>query len=273
MSMRKLFSTIFGISVLATFLVRANAQVTEQAAREQASNIVRSELHSRLNLKSDQFLSIHRDEDLEQSLAIATVGWRVGPVFIYKISPTGIEIKENSIVNHVATDAEFMYVVAISSADGSSYRIHGFGHAESLADFERLMSAQKMRVGPDQAEALADFYRRVNPENYEAVTPILRLMELKQAAERQCQSGAKSFDAGEKAFAAWWKHAEPLYAALPFQQRAVPHGSGYFVEWIVLSSAAKGNCGGAPLRARLEVSSDGHVGKVTFSPVPTKNSI
>lgn len=267
MSIKKVFSTIFRMALLVTLAVRANAQVTEQTAREQASNIVRSELHSRVNFRSDQFLSIHRDEDLEQSLAIATVGWRVGPIFIYKISPMGVEIRENSIVNHVATDAEFMYDVAVSSADGSSYRIHGFGHAESLADFERLMTAQKMRVGPDQAEALADFYREVNPENYEAVTPILGLMELKQAAEQQCQSGAKSFDAGEKAFTAWWKQAEPLYAALPFQQKAAPHGNGYLVEWIVLSSPSGGNCGGAPLRAQLEVSSDGHVGKLTFSPL------
>jgi hypothetical protein len=267
LSTRILFSTIFLMALLSAFVMRANAQVAEQAAREQASNIVRSELHSRVNFKSDQFLNIRRDDDLEQSLAIATVGWRVGPVFIYKISPTGVEIRENSIVNHVATDAEFMYVVAVSSADGSIYRIHGFGQAQSLADFQRLMTAQKMRVGPDQAEALADFYRKVNPENYEAVTPISSLMELKQAAERQCQSGAKSFGDGEKAFTAWWKQAEPLYAALPFQQKAVPHGSGYLVEWIVLSSPSGESCGGAPLRAQLEIGSDGRVGKVTFPPL------
>ena len=41
MSMRKLFSTIFGIAVLSTLLMPANAQVTDQAAREQAGNIVR----------------------------------------------------------------------------------------------------------------------------------------------------------------------------------------------------------------------------------------
>lgn len=254
------------LAAVATTVALANAQVTEQAAREQAGNVVRAELHSRLSFKSDQFLSIHRDEELEESLAMLTVGWRSRRVFIYKASPTGVEVKENAIVNHVATDAEFMYVVAVSSADGSSYRIHGFGHAESLADFERLMMAQKMRVGPDQAEALADFYRKVNPENHEDLTPIVRLMELKQAAERQCQSGG-SFDAGEKAFATWWKRAEPLYAALPFQPKAVPHEGGYLVEWIVLSSPSGGNCGGAPLRAQLEVGSDGHVGKVTFSPL------
>jgi hypothetical protein len=177
MSIRKLFSTIFGIAVLAIPVALANAQVTEQAAREQASNVVRSELHSRLSFKSDQFLSIHRDEELEESLAMVTVGWRSGPVFIYKMSPTGVEVKENGIVNHVATDADLMHIVAVSSADGSAYRIRGFGLAESLAEFERLMTALKVRVSsPDQAESLAEFYRKVNPENYEAITPITRLM-------------------------------------------------------------------------------------------------
>ena len=266
MSMRKLFSTIFGIAVLSTLLVQANAQVTDQAAREQASNIVRSELRTTVNLKPDQFLGVQRDEALEQSLALA-VG-RAGSTFIYRVSPSGDEIKKDAVVHHISTDADFMYIIAVGSADGSAYRIHGFAPTESLAEFERLMTALKVQVSsPDQAEALADFYRKVNPGNHEGLTPIVRLMELKQAAERQCQSGVKSFDAGEKAFATWWKRAEPLYGALPFQQKAVPHGSGYLVEWIVLSSPSGENCGGDPLRAQLEISSDGRVGKVTFSPL------
>ena len=265
MSMRKLFSTIFGIAVLSTLLMQANAQVTDQAAREQASNIVRSELRATVNLKPDQFLSVQRDEALEQSLALA-VG-RTGPAFIYRGSPNGDEIKKDAVVHHISTDADFMYIVAVGAADGSAYRIHGFGPTESLAEFEKLMTALKVQVSsPDQAEALADFYRRVNPGNHEDLTPIVRLMELKQAAERQCQSGG-SFDAGEKAFATWWKRAEPLYSTLPFQPKTVPHGSGYLVEWVVLSSPSGENCGGAPLRAQLEISSDGRVGKVTFSPL------
>jgi hypothetical protein len=264
--MRKLFSTISGIAVLSTLLVRANAQMSDQAAREQASNIVRSELRTTLNLKPDQFLGVQRDEALEQSLALA-VG-RTGSALIYRISPSGDEIKQGAVVHHISTDVDLMYIVAVGSADGSAYRIHGFGRTESLADFEKLMTALKVQVsGADQAEALADFYRKVNPGNHDDLTPILRLMELKQAAERQCQSGGKSFDAGERAFITWWNRAEPLYAAIPFQQRAVPHGSGYLVEWIVLSSPSGEDCGGAPLRAQLEISSDGRVGKVTFSPL------
>lgn len=267
MSIRKLFPAIFELVVLATPMAMANAQMTEHLAREQASNTVRSELRLRVNFKPDQFLAIYRDEELEQSLAVA-VGGQAGSMFIYKASQDGVEIRQNTIVYHTLMDGDSLFIVVVNPRDGSIYRIHGFGHTESLAELERLMTAVKIHVASaDQAEALADFYRMVNPENYESLTPILRLMELKQAAERQCQSGAKSFDAGEKAFAAWWKHAEPLYAALPFQQRAVPYGSGYLVEWIVLSSPSGENCGGAPLRVRLEVGSDGHVGKVTFSPI------
>lgn len=266
MSIRKVFSTIFGIAVLAT-LVRANAQMTEQAAREQASNIARSALHSTVDFKADQFLGIQRDEQLEQTLGIA-VGGLAGSTFIYKVSPEGVELRENAVVYHTWTDVDPLFIVVVNPRDGSAYRIHGFGRGESVTEFEKLMTALKVHVAsPDQAEALADFYRKVSPENYESLSPILRLMELKQAAERQCQGGAKSFDVGEKAFTAWWSHAEPLYAALPFQPKAVPHGSGYLVEWIMLSSPSGENCGGAPLRATLEVSSDGHVGKVTVSPL------
>ena len=281
MSIRKLFSTISGLAVLPMLVMLANAQMTDQAAREQARDVVRSELHSTVNFKANQFLSVQRDEALEQILAAVVARPPSWPEFIYRVSqegdefkeatkasPAGHEIRENTVVHHIVMDGDPMHIVAISSADGNIYRIHGFGLAESLAEFERLIASLKVRVTtPDQAESLADFYRKVNPENYEAVTPILRLMELKQAAERQCQSGAKSFDAGEKAFTVWWKQAEPQYAALPFQPKAVPHEGGYLVEWIVLSSPSGDNCGGAPLRAQLEVGSDGHVGKATFSPL------
>jgi hypothetical protein len=268
MKMRRWFATAFGMLLLSTLVVLANAQTTELAAREQASNAVRKELHSTVNFKSDDFLGVQRDEELEQSLA-AGVGGQVGLTFIYRVSPEGPEIRKSSVVYHVWTDVDPLFIVVVNPRDGSIYRIHGFGLAESTAEFQRLMTGLRVQVnGPAQAESLADFYRRVNPENIEALAPISRLIDLKQAAERQCQSGTKSFDADEKAFAAWWKHAEPLYAAAPFQQTATPHGTSYLVEWIVLSSAAPNgrNCGGAVLRARLDVSSDGHFGKMTFTP-------
>jgi hypothetical protein len=266
MSIRKLFSVIFGITVLSTLLAKANAQVTDRSAREQASNIVRSELRDTVNLKPDQFLSVQRDETLERSLALA-VG-RTGSGFIYRFSPSGEEIKKNAIVHHISTDVDFMYVIAVGSADGKAYRIHGFGLTESLVEFERLMAALKVQVSsPDQAEALAGFYREVNPGNQEGFAPMMSLMDLKQTAERQCQTAGESFDTGEKAFTSWWKRAEPLYGTLPFQQKAVSHGSGYLVEWIVLSSSSAENCGGAPLRALVEINSDGQVGKVTFAPL------
>jgi hypothetical protein len=261
MSIRRLSPMIFELALLTMLVVPANAQMTEQAAREQARNTVRSQL----NLRPDQFLGVQRDETLEQSLAVAIGRW-AGSEFIYKVSPTGYELKENAIVRHFTVDGDYIYIIAVSPTDASTYRISGF--ADSLAEFAKLMTAVGQRVSsPDEAESLAELYRKVNPENHEDLTPILRLMDLKQAAERQCQSGAKSFDPGEKAFVAWWDHAKLLYAEISFKQTATPSSGGYLVEWIVLSSAAKGNCGGVPLRARLEVSSDGRVGKITFSPL------
>jgi hypothetical protein len=261
MKMRRLFSMILGLVVLAKLGTVANAQMTEHAAREQARSAVRSQLH----LTPDKFLGVQRDEDLEQSLAEA-VGRLAGSEFIYKVSPTGYELRENSIINHILIDGDLIYVIAVSPKDGSIHRIHGF--ADALAEFNNLMRAVGETVSsPEQAESLADFYRDVNPENL-PLTPISSLLDLKQAAERQCQSGLSSFNTGQEAFTTWWKHAKPLYAELSFKQTAVPRSGGYFVEWIVLSSAAPhGSCGGAPLRARLEVSADGHVGKVTFSPL------
>lgn len=67
MSIRKLLSTIFELVVLAAPMALANAQMTEQAAREQASNITRAELHSTVHFRADQFLGIQRDEDHLQS--------------------------------------------------------------------------------------------------------------------------------------------------------------------------------------------------------------
>jgi hypothetical protein len=265
MSIRKLFPTIFGMVVLSSLVALANAQMTDEAARDQVRNTVRSQLH----LRPDQFLGVERHEELEQLLTsiVARPSWSG---FIYKVSQAGDEIKENVVVHHIFMDVDFTYIVAISPRDGSTYRIHGFGLAESLAEFQRLMTSLRMQVSsPDQAESVAEFYRKVNPENQEGLTPILSLLELKQAAERQCQT--VPFDPIEKKFNAWWKHAKSLYAQISFEQTATPLSGGYLVEWVVLSSAAKGNCGGAPLQARLEVKSDGYVGSPTFSPLQKPN--
>lgn len=244
--------------MLSTLAVPTSAQVSDQAAREQTRNAVRSQLH----LKPDQFLVVQHDEKLEQLLAIV-VGRPSGLEFIYRVSQAGDEVKENAVVHHIFTDFDPSYIVAVNPADRSIYRIQGF--ADSLTEFGRLITATKVNLlGPDQAEAVSEFYREVNPERT-AMIPITSLIELKQSAERQCQTG--SFDRDEKAFDAWWNRMKPLYAEIPFKQTAANDGSGYLVEWTVLSSGAPGNCGGAPLRARLEVSPDGQVGKMSFSPL------
>jgi len=261
MDMRRLLWMLFEAAVLSMLVVTTSAQVANQDAGEQARNAVRSQLH----LKPDQFLGLQRDEKLEQLLALA-VGRPVGFERIYQVSQAGDEIKENAIVHHIFTDVDPTYTIAVSTSDGGSYRIHGF--TDSLAEFERLMTAMKLKVlGPDQAEAVSDFYRGVNPQRT-AMTPITSLIELKQAAERQCQTS--SFDTGEKAFDVWWKHAKPLYEEISFRQTVVADGSGYLVKWVVLSSADSGLCGGAPLRAQLEVQKDGQIGKLKFIPLQPK---
>lgn len=255
MNMQRLILAISAASVLSAVAAPTSAQSTEQASRDQIRSAVRSQLH----LKDDQFLAVQRDEPLEQKLAI--VSGKPG-VFFYQVSQAGDEIKEHSVVHHIFTDADPTYIVAVS-ADGGMYRIHGF--SDSGAEFGKLMSATGQKISSsEQAESVADFYRDVNPEN-RPLTAIPNLIDLKQAAERQCQTG--TFGENERAFDTWWSRAKPLYAEVPFKQTATQSGKGYLVEWVVLSSAAPGMCGGAPLRARLEVASDGHVGKVAFFPL------
>lgn len=262
MNIHRLILSILCAAVLSGLGSLTSTELSDQAARERARNTVSSQMH----LKPDTFLAVERDETLERALAL--VADRSGDLIsIYRVSPAGDEVIEGAIVHHISVDVDPMHIVAVSLTDGTTYRIHGFGKSESLSDFEKLMSALKVHVtGTYQAESVADFYRSVNPENRAELTPILSLLELKQAAERQCQNGTGSFDAGEKAFTSWWKHAEPLYGALTFQQRTLPDGGAFRVEWVVLSAALGENCGGAPLRAQLEVSPDGHVGRMSFSP-------
>ncbi len=260
MKMRKLFLAALAMVVLSTLSVPTNAQMNEQSAREKALSVARPKLSY---LRPGQFLGVQRDEGLEQKLS-ALVGGLAGSEFIYRLNPVGDEIKDHAVVHHIFTDIDDpVSLVAVSPLDGSAYLIRGY--AESKADFNRLMGALKVKISsPDQAEALADFYRDVNPER-RSMTRLPGLLDLKQAAEWQCQ--AVPFDPNERDFGAWWKHAKTAYANVSFQQTAARSGSGYAVEWIVLSSPGAGLCGGAPLRARLEVGSDGSIGEISFRPV------
>ena len=154
MSMRKVFSTIFGLTVLATTVALANAQVTEQTAREQASNVVRSELHSRLSFKSDQFLQVQRDEELEQSLAVAVaMSTPSSSVFIYRASETGYEISAKGVRYHFIMDGDYSYIVAVRPADGIVYRIHGFGLKESepVREVDERNKHQGVEFGPSRS--------------------------------------------------------------------------------------------------------------------------
>jgi hypothetical protein len=258
MSLKKPFLAIFSLGALSALALPLSAQVAEQAAREQARNLVRSRLH----LKPDQFLQIHRDEELEQSLAL--VG-RPG-LFVYRLSRAGDEIKGEAVLHHILTDADPAYIVAVSSGDASMFRVHGF--TDSRAEFERLIATKGMKVASsEQAESIANVYRDVNPENW-SMTPISSLLDLKQAAERQCQTAP--FDPYGKPFEDWWRQARPLYADVPFEETATPNEIGYRVEWSVLSAPGSDSCGGAALRATLEMGRNGEIGKLTLLPARAK---
>jgi hypothetical protein len=255
---RKLFSAIFLLAFLPTLGISANTHGDDQAARERVRIAVRWELH----LKLDQFLRVQEDEALERRLAeiVARPSWSAS---IYKVSEEGDEIKDHVIVHHIVMDGDPTFTVAMNPASENVYRIQGF--SDSLAEFNKLMRDADLKVaGSDQAEAVAGFYQQVNPQR-SSVAQMSSLPELKQAAERQCQ--AIPFDPRERNFEAWWKHAKAAYAKASFQQTATHSGSGYAVEWVVLSSPGDGLCGGAALRARLEVGSDGSVGEISFRPL------
>jgi hypothetical protein len=126
MSMRKRSSTIFGVAIVSMLVAQANAQVTDQAEREQASNTLRSQLH----LKPNQFLRVQRDEELEQLLA-AVVSRPSWSEFIDKASEEGDEIKEHVIVHHIVMDGDPTFTIAVSPVNGTAYRIQGFSDSLS----------------------------------------------------------------------------------------------------------------------------------------------
>ena len=264
MILPRLLVRMFGVVALPILPLAANAQQTDQTARELASRVVLESLHAAVNFKPNGFLGVQRDEELEQSLEVAA-GGQTGFRYIYKVSPAGYEVRKDSVTYHVWTDVDPLFIVAVNPANGNIYRIHGFGVEVSRNEFQKLMTSLHVRIGSeDQAESIVDFYRKVNPGN-RSFTPILDLLELKQAAERQCQT--VPFDPSEKGFEAWWKHAKTTYARDSFQQTATRSGVGYAVEWIVLSSPGAGLCGGAALRARVEVGSTGEIGEISFRPL------
>jgi hypothetical protein len=198
---RKLFSAIFLLAFLPTLGISANTHGDDQAARERVRIAVRSELH----LKLDQFLRVQEDEALERRLAeiVARPSWSAS---IYKVSEEGDEIKDHVIVHHIVMDGDPTFTVAMNPASENVYRIQGF--SDSLAEFNKLMRDADLKVaGSDQAEAVAGFYQQVNPQR-SSVVQMSSLLELQQAAERQCQ--AIPFDPRERNFEAWWKHTPRL---------------------------------------------------------------
>jgi hypothetical protein len=259
MSIRRLFFKGIAVMVLSTLGTSAIAQMDERVARDLATSVVRRQL----DLKTDKFLHVQRDEALEQLLA-EVISKPSSSEFIYRASQEGDEVKGNTVIPHIYMDVDPSYIIAVSSADGNTYRIQGF--SDSMAELERMMIAVNVKVwSPLQAVDIAVFYRAVNPQR-RSMDPLFSLIDLKQAAERQCMTGSYN-DAEEAKFNAWWKRARHLYSDLQFEPEPVAQDNGFIEEWIVLSTAGPGLCGGAPLRARLRIGSDGSIGEISFRPV------
>ena len=241
---------LFAIVILGfQFVPIAKAQTNEEQARAQAKAQFRSTLH----LRPTQPLEIQRREDIEEVFDTVT-GVSPGAIFFYKGSPKFPPI-----------DGDSDCFVALMAANGTAFLIKGFGLSNSFREFNRMLAESKVHIVTSiRAQAIADLYLAINPEN-RSMNPISSLLDLKQAAERQCQ--AVPFDPNEKDFEAWWKQAKARYSKGPFSQTATRSGSGYVVEWTVLSSSGPGLCGGAPLRAGLEVAEDGQVGRLTAVPL------
>lgn len=258
MKIKNMLITAVMLEALVIFGTSANSQVSEQSARDKALSVA----HVQLGLSFEVFLDIHRDEALEEELA-SVVGGLNGSEFIYRVSQAGDEIKDHVVIHHIFMDSDSAYWIAVNPVDGSVYRIAGF--RDSKAELNRLLAALNINVSnEDQAEGIADFYRTVNPERY-SLTKISGLLDLKQAAELQCQ--AVKFDPHERNFLEWWKHAKTVYAHTSFQETSTRIKKGYAIEWVVLSSPSADFCGGAALRVRLQVGSDGSIGEINFGPV------
>lgn len=236
----------------------AYTRIKEQSAYETAN----AALRARLNLRANQFLQIQRDETLEHLLSLA-VSRPTAPDFIFRATQAGDEIKGNAIVHHISSDIDSTYVVAVDRKTGSIARIRGF--SDSMTEFDRLMATVGVKVSnADQAEAIAAFYWAVNPERL-SQHPILNLFELKQLAERQCQTG--SFNAGEARFDSWWSQNRARCEAIKFARATVTRDGVFILKWIVLSAGSPDSCGGIPLEAQLEITRSGKIENLTFKPI------
>lgn len=255
-SVHILYLLLGGICFLAGI---SSAQVSE----EQARKLAKSETITNAHLQADRFLSTQRRDDLE--LLFSNVAGGVpGAVLFYKISNEGDEIRGNRVIHHLSMHAELNFVVAVSVASGTVFRVGGF--ADSLAEFNRLMMASRIEVRESKkVEAVVDFYLSCNPENV-SFSILRSLLEFKQSVEKQCHENEGTFLSIDKAFNHWWTRHGMKYRQLKFETTIAPFHEGFRASFFTLSSTVKDwKCGAVPLQSNLEVSHLGIVKSITFS--------
>jgi hypothetical protein len=253
-------SCVAGIYIC-SFVGIADAQIGEEQARKQA----RAEAVANLHLDATRYLNTQRREDIEQMFGAAT-GKPPGTIFFYELSSEGDEVRGSTVIHHLSTDAALNLFIGVTAANGMVFRIGGFGFADSLLEFNRMMAESKFRIlSPDHAQALADLYIAINPEKIE-FTLVKSPLEVKQAVERQCHSLGRDFVFSDKEFTRWWNTHRSTILSANLDDKVLPSPEGFKVQFFTLSFPTKQKeCGGAPVTATLQVSATGQVGKLVFT--------
>jgi hypothetical protein len=239
------------------FVTLADAQLTDNEARARARTVTAANLH----FDPAQFVGIERQEELEQSYAVATRIAR-GTLFLYKLWPGGEEVRDSTIINHCAGNC-LSYLVGVRAVDGAVFRIRGF--SDSIEEFNRMMGTNAVHMTDhSQAHAFASFYRSVNPESL-AITPLWTLLDFKQMVEQQCHDHQESFLASDEQFTKWWNSHKSTYLNADFSEGAFRDQNGFRMEFLVMPPpAANQACGGAPVLAVLQITPSGQIDKLAY---------
>ena len=235
------------------------AQVDEASAR----NIALVSIRSGLDLQSDDFLKLWRDEQLEQELAEVARRQQV-PLLVFKASQTGIEFKDGIMTNHVHTDGYDISTIAVNTSTGNAYRIQGYKY--SSTEFRKMMLSIGLKIQHvSQVAMLGIVYREINPDHlYDVGVP--GLLELKQDAENRCAPELRPRDV--RRFERWWKNAHAAYQGKSFKEVDTSDGNSFSAEWVIFAAGGlHDSCAGKPVRIRLRICGDGNISLPEFSPL------
>lgn len=246
-----------------------SAPVLESQAREIAKTATRNARGE----GQEDFLSVHRREDLEDDLCrFIMLGAGTDPnpscAFLFQVSDDGYEFHKNKVNTHLSVHGPFIHYVVVSRDSGNVYRVSGF--KDSLDEFNKMAKTFSIRI-TDDSDALRydELYRAVDPTNLRLELPNTNL-ELKQLAEKRFYySFYPDFNRAETRFDQWWKSEQKGLLQQTLGPIATKTSSGYLVTFLTVSDIGKRNPETGPglLKASVEISTDGQVTGPTLSPV------